>query len=63
MDDTDRQLLCHITTPEAMAAAGTALRGEPFLHCCKEDQLPFVLGRHFAGRLGLVVLRFDPAAI
>ena len=62
MDDPGRRL-CHVTTPAAVAASGGALRGTPFLHCCTEAQLPFVLARHFGGRTGLVVLRFDPAAI
>lgn len=53
--------LCHVTTSEA--AAAERLAGDPFLHCCTEAQLGFVLARHFAGRSGLVVLRFDPACI
>ena len=35
----------------------------PFLHCCTEAQLAFVLARHFAGRIGLLVLRFAPASV
>ena len=62
MDGADGRL-CHVTTPEALAAAHGRLRGEPFLHCCTQAQLPFVLARHFAGRTGLLVLRFDPAAV
>jgi uncharacterized protein (DUF952 family) len=63
MDNTPPRRLCHVTTPDTMAAAGTALRGEPFLHCCTEAQLAFVLRRHFAGRTGLLVLSFDSEAI
>ena len=62
MDDPPPRL-CHVTTREAVAAANGVLRAAPFLHCCTEAQLPFVLARHFAGRTGLIVLRFDPAVI
>ena len=62
MDDPVERL-CHVTTPALLEAAGGRLRGVPFLHCCTEAQLPFVLSRHFAGRTGLVVLRFGPAAV
>lgn len=55
--------LCHVTTAATLEAAGPALRANPFLHCCTEAQLPFVLARHFAGQTGLLVLRFDPAAV
>lgn len=55
--------LCHVTTAAALEAANGRLRAEPFLHCCTEAQLPFVLDRHFAGRTGLLVLRFDPADV
>ena len=55
--------LCHVTTAAALAAAGERLRAEPFLHCCTGAQLPFVLQQHFAGRTGLLVLRFDPADV
>ncbi len=61
--DRTHQRLCHVTTPEALAAANGTLRGTPFLHCCTEAQLAFVLARHFAGRSGLQVLRFDPASV
>ena len=62
MDDSTTRL-CHVTTAEAVAAADGSLAATPFLHCCTEAQLPFVLTRHFHGRAGLVVLRFDPAAV
>ncbi len=54
---------CHVTTQQAVDAAAGWLGGEPFLHCCTEAQLSFVLGRHFAGRSGLLVVRFDPATV
>ncbi len=62
MDGPDERL-CHVTTAAALAAADGRLRATPFLHCCTQAQLPFVLARHFAGRTGLLVLRFDPAAV
>ncbi len=55
--------LCHITTAAALATADGTLRAEPFLHCCTEAQLPFVLERWFAGQTGLVIVRFDPATV
>ena len=55
--------LCHVTTADALGPAGGVLRAEPFLHCCTQAQLPFVLDRWFAGRTGLVVVRFDPGAV
>ena len=55
--------LCHVSTPEALRNAAGSLRGEPFLHCCTEAQLPFVLAKWFAGQDGLMVVRFDPAAV
>ena len=61
-------MLCHVATvaewAEARArgdCAPAALARDGFLHCCTEAQLGFVLARHFAGRPGLVLLRFDPA--
>ena len=55
--------LCHVTTQASLAAAGDRIQADPFLHLCTPAQLPFVLARHFAGQTGLVVLRFDPAAV
>ncbi len=57
------RILCHVTTQAAWDAAGDSLSAEPFLHCCTEAQLPFVLARHFAGRTGLLILRFDPQQV
>ncbi len=62
MDDRV-QTLCHVTTPATVAAANGVLRGTPFLHCCTEAQLAFVLARHFPGRTGLLLIRFDPATV
>ena len=63
-DDRDPgwQHLCHVTTG-ALDACGGELRAEPFLHCCTEAQLAFVLARHFHGQTGLLVLRFGPATV
>ena len=57
--------LCHVIDEAGWRAAraAKAVNGAPFLHCCTPDQLPFVLGRHFAGRDGLLVLRFEAAAL
>ena len=55
--------LCHVTTAKVLETAGASLRANPFLHCCTEDQLAFVLQQHFPGQTGLVVLRFDPADV
>ena len=60
--------LCHVLDVPAWAAAQASGRHAPaglardgFLHCCTEEQLAFVLRRHFPGVSGLLVLRFDPA--
>ena len=57
--------LLHVTTPADWAAAQAAggLSARPFLHLCDTEQLPFVLGRHFAGRTGLLLLWIDPAGL
>ena len=55
------EYLCHVTTAEALSVERVV--GVPFLHCCTETQLAFVLEHHFAGRTGLIVLRFNPAGI
>ncbi len=57
--DVTTERLCHVATPDALTQE--RLTGAPFLHCCSEAQLGFVLARHFAGRSGLLILRFDPA--
>ena len=62
MDD-----LLHVTTIDAWAAARHEgqYRQPPggFIHLCTRAQLPFVLGRHFAGQRDLVVLRIDPTGL
>ena len=55
------EALCHVVDGDV--AASGQLTGSPFLHCCTEAQLGFVLGRHFPGRSGLWIVRFDPADI
>ena len=60
---TTGDVLCHVTTRAKLDASGGRLTDRPFLHCCTEAQLPFVLERHFAGQTGLVLLRFDPAHV
>ena len=55
--------LLHVTTADAWTAGPPATPEGGFLHLCTPAQLPFVLARHFAGHLGLVVLRLNPAAL
>ncbi len=59
--------LLHVTTRDAWAAAerdgGIAKPAGGFLHLCTETQLAFVLGRHFVGQTGLVLLRIDPSGL
>ena len=61
------QELLHVTTPAdwaaAQAAGGYAQPAGGFIHLCTPAQLPFVLGRHFAGRTHLLLLRLDPAGL
>ncbi len=58
--------LHHVLTRGAWQAAQAAgvyappeLARDGFLHCCTPQQLDFVLGRHFAGATGLLVLTFE----
>lgn len=59
--------LLHVTDPASWAAAsaagGIACPAGGFIHLCTEAQLDFVLGRHFAGRQALLLLRLDPAGL
>jgi uncharacterized protein (DUF952 family) len=59
------ELLLHVTTAEdwgqAQRVGGYSQPEGGFIHLCTPAQLEFVLGRHFAGRTGLVVLRVDTA--
>ncbi len=36
------------------------LATEGFIHCLTSEQLPYVYGKFYKGRTGLVVLRIDP---
>jgi len=62
--------LLHVTSAEAWAEAKRSglhappmLEQDGFLHLCTAEQLAYVLGRHFAGRTGLVLLHLDPAKL
>ncbi len=57
--------ILHVASPEEWAATLRAggLQGVPFLHLCTEEQLDFVLAKHFAGRYGLLVITIDPAGL
>ncbi len=61
------ETLFHVLSAEAWATAQAAGRHAPpelardgFLHCCTRAQLGFVLARHFAGRGGMLAMRFRP---
>ena len=61
------EVLCHVLSgPEWMLALATGRHSPPrlteqgFLHCCTPGQLGFVAARHFAGRSGMLVMRFRP---
>ena len=58
-------ILLHVTTPTGWAAiqATGTLRAEPFVHLCTEEQLAFVLDRHFAPDAKLVAVRVDTAGL
>ena len=59
--------LLHVTTAqawhEAQANGAYACPAGSFIHLCTPAQLQFVLGRHFPGRTGLLLLRLDPAGL
>jgi len=59
-------MILHVLTEAAWQTALAAgehappeLARDGFLHCCTEDQLDFVLSRHFAGRTELLVIGFE----
>ena len=59
--------LFHVLDPAEWATAQAAGRHAPpalardgFLHCCTAAQLGFVAARHFAGRGGMLAMRFRP---
>ena len=61
------ETLFHVLDAAAWAAAQASGRHAPpelardgFLHCCTRAQIGFVLARHFAGRHGMLALRFRP---
>ena len=63
-------MILHITSAEAWAdAQRTGLHApamldqDGFLHLCTPAQLDYVLGKHFAGRTGLVMLHVDPGLL
>jgi len=65
-----RMELLHITSAEAWTEAERSgvyappmLEQDGFLHLCTGSQLGYVLGRHFAGRTGLMLLHIDPAQL
>jgi uncharacterized protein (DUF952 family) len=62
-------MLNHVLTKTAWEAALQAGEHAPpelgrdgFLHCCRPEQLEFVMARHFRGVTNLLVLTFDPTA-
>lgn len=52
-------ILLHVTTPTGWAAIQAAgrLDAVPFVHLCTEEQLAFVLERHFSPDAKLVAVR------
>lgn len=58
-------MLLHVTTQAGGAAiqAAGGLGAAPFVHLCTEEQLAFVLERHFPGSSRLVLVRIDPAGL
>ena len=61
------ETLFHVLDAAAWASAQAAglhappeLARDGFLHCCTRAQLGFVAARHFAGRSGMLALRFRP---
>lgn len=58
-------ILLHVTTPSGWAAiqASGALDAAPFVHLCTEEQLAFVLERHFAPSAKLVLVKVDTSGL
>ena len=63
-------MILHITSADAWALAQQSgwhdppmLAADGFLHLCTPEQLDYVLGKHFAGRTGLVILHVDPVRL
>ena len=64
MPDTLYHVLGEAEWARARAAGRHAppeLARDGFLHCCTRAQLGFVAARHFAGRSGMLAMRFRPA--
>ncbi len=57
--------LLHVTTASGWAAVQAAggLGAEPFVHLCTEEQLAFVLDRHFSEEAKLVLVRIDETGL
>jgi len=57
--------LLHVTTSSGWAAVKAAgeLSAKPFTHLCTEEQLAFVLERHFPEAAKLVLLRIEEAGL
>jgi len=58
----------HIADPEAWGQpqdtyAPDAFATEGCIHCCTEEQIQTVIGNHFQGHSGLLLLRIDPEAV
>ena len=69
-DDESPEVLVHLTTPEAWAAARASgalappsLAEEGFVHLCRWDQLPGVVERYYRGLAQAVVLALDPGGL
>ena len=63
-------MILHITTPAAWADAiatgaytADSLATEGFIHCSEEQQLAWVVQKHFPGRTGLLLLHIDPSRL
>ena len=53
--------LIHVTTPSGWAAiqAEGRLEAHPFVHLCTDEQLAFVLERHFPASAHVTLVRLD----
>jgi uncharacterized protein (DUF952 family) len=63
-------LIVHITTPAEWERAqrdgaytADSLVTQGFIHCSEPRQVEWVLGRHFQGRTGLILLHIDPSRL
>ena len=58
----------HIADPEVWSQSHSsytpvAFATEGFIHCCAEVQIQTVIGNHFQGHSGLLLLRIDPKSV